>query len=324
MAVIVFAENWNGKFKKLSFELVSYGSKVAGMLNTSNVVLSIGDVENEELNKLGDYGADKIIKIQHEKLKNLDNKAYTSVIAQVAEKEGASVLLLSHNNTGKALAPRLSVKLKAGLGSALIQLPASVEPFTVCKKVFSGKAFAYITIKSDIKILTLMQNSFESVLSQNNATIESFSPELDEGISKTEVTDVQKQTGKIILTDAEIIVSGGRGMRSTDNWGPLEELAELLGAATACSRPVSDEEWRPHSEHVGQTGKIIAPNLYIACGISGAIQHLAGVSSSKYIVAINEDNEAPIFEAADYGIVGDVHKVLPELIKIIKEFKSEN
>ena len=324
MAVIVFAENWDGKFKKLSFELVSYGSKVAGMLNTSNVVLSIGDVENEELNKLGDYGADKIIKVQHEKLKNLDNKAYTSVIAQVAEKEGASVLLLSHNNTGKALAPRLSVKLKAGLGSALIQLPVSVKPFTVCKKVFSGKAFAYITIKSDIKILTLMQNSFESVLSQNNATIESFSPELDEGIIKTEVTDVQKQTGKIILTDAEIIVSGGRGMRSPENWGPLEELAELLGAATACSRPVSDEEWRPHSEHVGQTGKIIAPNLYIACGISGAIQHLAGVSSSKYIVAINEDNEAPIFEAADYGIVGDVHKVLPELIKSIKEFKSEN
>ncbi len=324
MAVIVFAENWDGKFKKLSFELVSYGSKVAGMLNTSNVILSIGDVENEELNKLGDYGADKIIKVQHEKLKNLDNKAYTSVIAQVAEKEGASVLLLSHNNTGKALAPRLSVKLKAGLGSALIQLPASVKPFTVCKKVFSGKAFAYITIKSDIKILTLMQNSFESVLSQNNATIESFSPELDEGIIKTEVTDVQKQTGKIILTDAEIIVSGGRGMRSPENWGPLEELAELLGAATACSRPVSDEEWRPHSEHVGQTGKIIAPNLYIACGISGAIQHLAGVSSSKYIVAINEDNEAPIFEAADYGIVGDVHKVLPELIKSIKEFKSEN
>jgi len=324
MAVIVFAENWDGKFKKLSFELVSYGSKVAGMLNTSNVVLSIGDVENEELNKLGDYGADKIIKVQHEKLKNLDNKAYTSVIAQVAEKEGASVLLLSHNNTGKALAPRLSVKLKAGLGSALIQLPVSVEPFTVCKKVFSGKAFAYITIKSDIKILTLMQNLLESVLSQNNATIESFSPELDEGIIKTEVTDVQKQTGKIILTDAEIIVSGGRGMRSPENWGPLEELAELLGAATACSRPVSDEEWRPHSEHVGQTGKIVAPNLYIACGISGAIQHLAGVSSSKYIVAINEDNEAPIFEAADYGIVGDVHKVLPELIKTIKEFKSEN
>lgn len=324
MAVIVFTENWDGKFKKLSFELVSYGSKVAGMLNTSNVVLSIGDVENDKLNKLGDYGADKIIKVQHEKLKNLDNKAYTSVIAQVAEKEDASVLLLSHNNTGKALAPRLSVKLKAGLGSALIQLPASVEPFTVCKKVFSGKAFAYITIKSDIKILTLMQNSFETVLSQNNATIESFSPKLDEGIIKTEVTDVQKQTGKIILTDAEIIVSGGRGMRSPDNWGPLEELAELLGAATACSRPVSDEEWRPHSEHVGQTGKIVAPNLYIACGISGAIQHLAGVSSSKYIVAINEDNEAPIFEAADYGIVGDVHKVLPELIKTIKEFKSEN
>jgi electron transfer flavoprotein alpha subunit len=216
------------------------------------------------------------------------------------------------------------VKLKAGLGSALIQLPANVEPFTVYKKVFSGKAFASIIIKSEIKILTLMQNSFEPVPAQNNSMIESFSPELDENIIITEVTDVQKQTDKIILTDAEIVVSGGRGMRSADNWGPLEELAELLGAATACSRPVSDEEWRPHEEHTGQTGKIIAPNLYIACGISGAIQHLAGVSSSKCIVAINTDNEAPIFEAADYGIIGDVHKVLPELIKAVKEFKSGN
>jgi electron transfer flavoprotein alpha subunit len=324
MAVLVFTENWDGKFKKLSFELVSYGKKVAEMLSTSTVVLSIGDVNDEELSKLGDYGADKIIKVQHGKLKNLDNRLYTSIISQVAERENASILLLSHNNSGKALAPRLSVKLKAGLGSALIQLPANVEPFTVYKKVFSGKAFASIIIKSEIKILTLMQNSFEPVPAQNNSMIESFSPELDENIIITEVTDVQKQTDKIILTDAEIVVSGGRGMRSADNWGPLEELAELLGAATACSRPVSDEEWRPHEEHTGQTGKIIAPNLYIACGISGAIQHLAGVSSSKYIVAINTDNEAPIFEAADYGIIGDVHKVLPELIKAVKEFKSGN
>jgi electron transfer flavoprotein alpha subunit len=324
MAVLVFTENWDGKFKKLSFELVSYGKKVAEMLSTSTVVLSIGDVNDEELSKLGDYGADKIIKVQHGKLKNLDNRLYTSIISQVAERENASILLLSHNNSGKALAPRLSVKLKAGLGSALIQLPANVEPFTVYKKVFSGKAFASIIIKSEIKILTLMQNSFEPVPAQNNSMIESFSPELDENIIITEVTDVQKQTDKIILTDAEIVVSGGRGMRSADNWGPLEELAELLGAATACSRPVSDEEWRPHEEHTGQTGKIIAPNLYIACGISGAIQHLAGVSSSKCIVAINTDNEAPIFEAADYGIIGDVHKVLPELIKAVKEFKSGN
>jgi electron transfer flavoprotein alpha subunit len=299
MAVLVFTENWDGKFKKLSFELVSYGKKVAEMLSTSTVVLSIGDVNDEELSKLGDYGADKIIKVQHGKLKNLDNRLYTSIISQVAERENASILLLSHNNSGKALAPRLSVKLKAGLGSALIQLPANVEPFTVYKKVFSGKAFASIIIKSEIKILTLMQNSFEPVPAQNNSMIESFSPELDENIIITEVTDVQKQTDKIILTDAEIVVSGGRGMRSADNWGPLEELT-------------------------GQTGKIIAPNLYIACGISGAIQHLAGVSSSKCIVAINTDNEAPIFEAADYGIIGDVHKVLPELIKAVKEFKSGN
>ncbi len=323
MSVLVFAENWDGKFKKLTYELVSYGNKVAEMLSTSTVLLSIGDVNDEELKTLGNYGADKIVKVQHGKLKNLDNRAYTNVISQVAKKENASILLLSHNNTGKALAPRLSVKLRAGMCSALIRLPISIEPFTVYKKVFTGKAFATVTIQSDIRILTLMQNSFEIIPSHKNAAIESFSPELDESIIKTEVVDVQKQTGKIVLTDAEIVVSGGRGMKSPDNWGPLEELAELLGAATACSRPVSDEEWRPHSEHVGQTGKIIAPNIYIACGISGAIQHLAGVSSSKVIVAVNNDKDAPIFETADYGIIGDVHKIFPELIKAIKEFKSK-
>jgi electron transfer flavoprotein alpha subunit len=203
----------------------------------------------------------------------------------------------------------------------LIKLPVSVDPFTVVKKVFSGKAFATLILKTDVKILTLAQNSFEVVETGGSAAVESFAAEVGE--VKTVVKDVQKQTGKILLNDAEIVVSGGRGMKSPDNWGPIEELAALLGAATACSRPVSDEGWRSHEEHTGQTGKIIAPNLYIAAGISGAIQHMAGISSSKCIVAINTDPDAPVFENADYGIVGDAMKVLPAFIEAVKEAKNK-
>ena len=321
MSVLVFTENWDGKFKKMSFELVSYASKIAEMLNIQTVALSIGDVQEDELKKLGNYAADKIISVNNDKLKNLDNQAYASVIAQVAEKEGAKVVIIAHNNTGKALAPRLSVKLKAGLGAGVSKLPSSLEPFTIFKKVYSGKAYSNLVIKSDIKILTLAQNSFEFEENVKSSAIESFEPALGDDLFKTTVSNVQKQTGKILLIDAEIVVSGGRGMKSGDNWSPIEELAELLGAATACSRPVSDEGWRPHEEHTGQTGKIIAPNLYIAAGISGAIQHLAGISSSKCIVAINTDKDAPIFEAADYGIIGDTAKVLPDFIQAVKEIK---
>ena len=319
MAVLVFTENWDGKFKKLSFELVSYAQKVAEKLNVPVVAISIGEVAEEELKKLGDYGADKVVSITNGYLKTLDNQVYTKVISEVAQKENAKVILLSHNNTGKALAPRLSVKLKAALGSGLTCLPSEVDPFTVYKKVFTGRAFANVELNSDIKVLTLSQNSFKLISSDNKATIEEYSTDIQESDIKTKVTGTDKETGKLLLSDAEIVVSGGRGMKSPDNWGPIEELAELLGAATACSRPVSDEGWRPHEEHTGQTGKIIAPNLYIAAGISGAIQHLAGISSAKYLVAINSDPDAPIFEAADYGIVGDVHKILPELISIVKE-----
>ncbi len=319
MSVLVFTENWDGKFKKVSFELVSYASKIAEMLNTQTVAVSIGDVQDDELNTLGKYGADKIVSVKNDQLNILDNQAYTSVIAQVAEKEEAKVVVIAQNNMGKAIAPRLSVKLKAGLGAGISKLPSSVEPFTIFKKVYSGKAYSNVVIKSDVKILTLAQNSFEFEENQKSATIEEFNATVD--AVKTSVSDVQKQTGKLLLNDAEIVVSGGRGMKSADNWGAIEELAEVLGAATACSRPVSDEGWRPHGEHTGQTGKIIAPNLYIAAGISGAIQHLAGISGSKCIVAINTDKDAPIFEAADYGIIGDAMKVLPELIEAVKEIK---
>jgi len=323
MSVLVFAENWDGKFKKLSFELVSYASKVAEMINSSVSVLSIGNVDKSELEKLGKYGAKKITNISNDSLKTLDSQVYTSVIADIAAKENAKIIVLSNNNTGKSIAPRLSVRLKAGIGSGVSKLPVSINPFVVYKKVYSGNAYANVQIKSDIKILTLAQNSFELIETTNNASIENVSLQIDNSSIKTQIRDVQKQTGKILLTDAEIVVSGGRGMKSSDNWKPLEELASLLSGATACSRPVSDEGWRPHDEHTGQTGKIIAPNLYIAIGISGATQHLAGVSSSKYIVAINNDKGAPIFEAAQYGIVGDALKVLPKLVEAVKEIKGK-
>lgn len=323
MSVLVFLENWDGKFKKLSFELVSYASKVADMLGDQAVALSIGKVETSELEKLATYGASKVISIENDIIKAFDDQAFTGLIAEAAHKTGARILVLSNNNSGKALAPRLSVKLKAGVASGVSKLPVSVDPFVVYKKVFSGKAFANVVIKTETKILTLAQNSFDLVESPKPFVMEKLDIQPDTSLMKIEVKEVQKQTGKILITDADIVVSGGRGMKSPDNWAPLVELAGLLGAATACSRPVSDEGWRSHDEHTGQTGKIIAPNLYFAIGISGATQHLAGISSSKYIVAINTDKDAPIFEAAQYGIVGDAMKVLPKLVEAVKEMKSK-
>jgi electron transfer flavoprotein alpha subunit len=322
MAVLVYTENWDGKFKKLSYELVSYAAGVAKMLNTSVTAVSIGKVDEKELMRLGNFGATKIINVNNDKLLMLDSQAYASVISEITVKENASVIVISNNNTGKAIDPRLSVRLKAGVGSGVSKLPLNLNPFTVYKRTYSGNAFAHLVIKSDIKILTLAQNSFDLIETGANATIENLDITVDGSMVKTVVKDVQKQSGKILLNDADIVVSGGRGMKSPDNWPPLIELASLLGAATACSRPVSDEGWRPHEEHTGQTGKIIAPNLYIAVGISGATQHLAGISSSKFIVAINNDKDAPIFEAAQYGIVGDAMKVLPKLVEAVKEIKK--
>ncbi|HPF93516.1 MAG TPA: electron transfer flavoprotein subunit alpha/FixB family protein [Tenuifilaceae bacterium] len=323
MSVLVFTENWDGKFKKLSFEIVSYASKVAEMLGTTATALSIGNVADDELTKLGNYGAKKIISLKNDALNILDSQAYTAAIAEIAKNEDAKVIVVANNNMGKSIAPRLSVRLKAAIGSGVSKLPISTEPFVVYKRAYSGNAFANVALKSEVKIITLMQNSFDIFETANEATIEAGTVSIDGGMVKTQVKDVQKQTGKLLLTDAEIVVSGGRGMKSADNWAPLEELANVLGAATACSRPVSDEGWRPHEEHTGQTGKIVAPNLYFAIGISGATQHLAGVSASKYIVAINTDKDAPIFEAAQYGIVGDAAKVLPKLVEAVKEAKAK-
>jgi electron transfer flavoprotein alpha subunit len=322
MSILVYTENWDGKFKKLSYELISYANELAKKCNTSVTALSIGKVDEGELKSLGAYGASKILSVNDDKLLGLDNQVYTSVITEAAKKENAVAILFAHNNVGKAIAPRLSVKLKAGLATGVIGIPSNLDPFTITKKVFTSKAFANIIIKTPVRILTLMQNAFGIKESAATAIIENFSPSLNAGDFKTEVKETNKITGKILLTDAEIVVSGGRGMKGPENWGPIEELASLLGGATACSRPVSDEGWRPHEEHTGQTGKIIAPNLYFAFGISGAIQHLGGVSSSKCIVAVNKDPDAPIWEAADYGIVGDALKVLPEIISAVKELKA--
>lgn len=322
MSVLVYTENWDGKFKKLTFELVSYAAGIAKMLNTTVTAVSIGKVAEDELKKAGNYGATRIVNVQNDQLSVLDSQAYAAVLAEVAAKEGSKVIVIANNNTGKAVAPRLAVKLKAGIGAGVSRLPLSTEPFTVYKKAYSGNAYARTVINSDVKILTLTQNSFDLVPAENAAVIENYDAASAAAAVKTVVREVKKQTGKMLLTDAEIVVSGGRGMKSPDNWAPIVELANLLGGATACSRPVSDEGWRPHDEHTGQTGKIIAPNLYFAVGISGATQHLAGISSSKYIVAINSDKDAPIFEAAQYGIVGDALKVLPKLVEAVKEIKK--
>ena len=318
MSVLVYTENWEGQFKKKTFELVSYARAVADQLNTTVTAISIGSVEDTQLEKLGTYGAAKVKHVETG-LETLDNQLYANTITGAAEEENSGVVVFSDNFTGKALAPRVSAKLKAGLAGGVFALPESFEPFIIKSKVFSGKAFGNVKINSEKKVLALQTNSFEIVENPTEVTIEKV--EL-EGSYTIQLKDVEKVTDKIILTDAEVIVSGGRGMKSPDNWGGIEELAGKLGAATGCSRPVSDDGWRPHEEHVGQTGKVVAPNVYIALGISGAIQHIAGISGSKYIVAVNKDEEAPIFNVADFGIVGDVNEVVPKMVEAVDKLKG--
>lgn len=322
MSVLVYTENWDGKFKKSSFELVSYAFALAAEANTNVVALSIGKVDDSELQKLAQYGAAQILKAEDGHLAQLDNQAYAKVIAEAAKKTDSHLVIIANNNTGKAVAPRVAVRMKAGLASGVNALPVEMSPLKIRKNVFNGKAIGYQVLNSNLNVITLAQNSFEVKENPQAFAAESFDGGVSDADVKTKVMSVNKVTDKLLLTDAEIVVSGGRGMKSPDNWPPLEELASVLGAATACSRPVSDEHWRSHEEHVGQTGKIIAPNLYFALGISGAIQHLAGVSSSKVIVAVNTDKEAPIFEAADYGIIGDLKEVLPRMVEEAKKFKA--
>ncbi|NPA68603.1 MAG: electron transfer flavoprotein subunit alpha/FixB family protein [Chlorobi bacterium] len=324
MAVLIYTQNYDGKFKKSVFELVTYGKSVADMLGTDVVAVTTGNIDDNTAKELGKYGASKIVKITNSELNDFSAQAYASAIEQVAKNTDAEVIVFGNNPHGRAIAPRLSVKLTAGFVAGAVALPSSTSPFTVRKRVYSGKAFADVLIKTDKKIISLNQNSYKTEENPVDAGVEEFTAEIPANAYAVKPVEVIKSGGKLSVTDAEILVSGGRGLKGPENWGMIEEMAEILGAGTSCSRPVSDLGWRPHSEHVGQTGKVVAPNLYIAVGISGAIQHLAGVNGSKVMVCINTDPDAPFFEAADYGIIGDAFEVVPKLNEAFKKFKAEN
>jgi electron transfer flavoprotein alpha subunit len=319
MSVLIFIDTAEGRIKKASQEVLSYGAKVAEQLGTTAEAVVLGDV-SDDLAALGKYGVKKIHHVVNDSLNHLDAQVYTKVIAQVAAATGAKVIIFSNNADGKAIAPRLSVRLKAGLVSGAVSLPVTENGFVVKKNVFSGKAFANISVSTDIKIISLSLNAYQVVAGEGVAEIVAFDATVD--APGVKVTGVTKASGEIPLPEAEIVVSAGRGMKGPENWGIVEDLAKALHAATACSRPVADAHWRPHNEHVGQTGIAIAPNLYIAIGISGAIQHLAGVNRSKVIVVINKDPEAPFFKAADYGIVGDAFEIVPKMTEAIKKLKG--
>ena len=319
MSVLIFIDQAEGHIKKASLEVLAYGAKVAEQLNTTAEGVVLGTV-SEDLAALGKYGVKKIHHVSSDILDHFDAQVFTKVIAHAVEATGAKVIIFSNNIDGKAIAPRLAARLKAGLVAGAISLPDTSNGFVVKKNVFSGKAFANISLNSDIKIISLNTNSYPITTSEGVAEIVPLNAPVD--ASKVKVTAVNKVTGEIPLSEAEIVVSGGRGLKGPENWGMIEELAKLLGAATACSRAVADVHWRPHHEHVGQTGLAIAPNLYLAIGISGAIQHLAGVNRSKVIVVINKDPEAPFFKAADYGIVGDAFDVVPKIIEDVKKLKG--
>jgi len=323
MSVLVYVEQVDGKFKKSVFEAVSYAKAIAAQTGTNLTAVAIGNIAESELQELGKYGAEKVLSVTSDELKNFVNQAYAAVITEAAQKEGADVIVLSNSFSGKGLAPRIAVKLKAGLVDGAIELPnLDGGKFLVKKNAFSGKAFAITELTSAVKVIALNPNAFGVKESPVTPAIEAFSPAVQSADLVAIVKEIVRATDKVSLPDAELVVSAGRGLKGPENWGMIEELAGLLGAATACSKPVSDADWRPHSEHVGQTGIAISPNLYIAIGISGAIQHLAGVSSSKVIVVINKDPEAPFFKVADYGIIGDAFEVVPKLIEALKAHQA--
>ncbi len=321
MAVLAYTENWNGEFKKLSLELVSYAYAIAEKIGTQVVCLTVGNVTDEKLLELSKFGASKVIVANGEGLQSFTNQSYTKLIAEVATGQNAQVVVFANNASGESLAPRVSVRLRAGLAPNVVEVPSSVEPFVVRKKAFSGKAFVDFKINSAIKVLTLTQNAFKIIENPKDCSIEKHNFDASPADLAVAPKQLIKSDGKMSISDAEILISAGRGLKGPENWGMVEEMAQILGAGTCCSRPVADLGWRPHHEHVGQTGKVVAPNLYIAIGISGAIQHLAGVNGSKVLVAINKDTEAPFFESADYGIVGDAFDIVPRLNAAFKKFK---
>ena len=319
MSVLAYVESSKGKIKKNAFEIVSYSSALAKQLGTDMVVLSINVEDNSELNK---YGAIKIIKVSSSELDDFDAQITSNVIAQVAKSISSSYVVVSSSVNSRYMTPLLAVELEAGYLSNVVELPSNLSPFTIKRTSFTNKAFCDATIESDIKIIGLSSNAFGMVENETNSSEENFNASILD--KKIILKSTEKVSGKISIADADVVVSGGRGLKGPENWNLIEDLADTLGAATACSKPVSDMGWRPHSEHVGQTGKPVATNLYIAIGISGAIQHLAGINSSKIKVVINNDPEAPFFKAADYGVVGDAFDVVPRLNEKLKAFKAQN
>jgi electron transfer flavoprotein alpha subunit len=320
MSILIYAESAEGKFKKVALELASYAKKVAESLGTTVTAVTVNAGDVSELSK---YGVDKVLKVTNSQLDAFSAKAYADVIKQAAQKESAKVVLLSSTTDSIYLASLVAVGLEAGFASNVVGLPVSTAPFQVKRTAFSNKAFNTTEISTEVKVLGIAKNSYGIFENATTLTEEDFNPSIDANDFGIKVTSVEKSSGKISIADADIVVSAGRGMKGPENWGMIEELASVLGAATACSKPVSDLGWRPHGEHVGQTGKPVATNLYIAVGISGAIQHIAGINSSKVKVVINSDPEAPFFKVADYGIVGDAFEILPKLIEKFKAFKAQ-
>jgi len=322
MAILIFTESAEGSIKKSSLEAISYGAELAKQTSTTVTALAFGKVSNEELEKLGNNGAAKVLHVDDPRLDNGVVQAYATSVVEAMEKEGSEILVLAKSSTADAVAARVSGKLKAALASNVVALPdLSGGSFKVKRSIYTGKAFAITELATAKKIIAIKKNAHPIEEGASKAGVEKFQPSLSDNDFAVKVKSIDKATGEVLLPEAEIVVSGGRGLKGPENWGIVEELAKTLGAATACSKPVSDADWRPHHEHVGQTGIKISPNLYIALGISGAIQHLAGVNASKVIVVINKDPEAPFFKAADYGIVGDVFEVVPKLTEAIKKIK---
>lgn len=321
MSILIYAEYAEGKFKKVAFELASYAKKVAETLGTTVTAVTINAGDVSELSK---YGVDKVLKVNNDKLSGFTAKAYADVIKQAAEKENVKLVLLSSTTDSIYLSSLVAVALEAGYASNVVGLPISTTPFQVKRTAFSNKAFNITEIETEVIVLGLAKNSYGIFETPSSLVEEDFNPTIGDNDFGVKVESVEKASGKVSIADADIVVSAGRGLKGPENWAMVEELATVLGAATACSKPVSDLGWRPHGEHVGQTGKPVATNLYIAIGISGAIQHIAGINSSKVKVVINSDADAPFFKVADYGIVGDAFEIIPQLIEKFKAFKAQN
>jgi electron transfer flavoprotein alpha subunit len=319
MSILVFVEGVEGEVKKSSFEAVSYAAELGKKKGVAVNAVAIGSFASSALESVGNYGVSKVLHVNHDKLSQVHVMAYATAIAEAAKKENAEVVVLPKSSAVDAIVSRLAAKLKAGVVTGAVELPDTSAGFKVKKSIYTGKAFTMVELTSAVKVITVAKNAYPATETGGKASVESFSPAIPDADLKVSITKTEKATGDILLPEADIVVSGGRGLKGPENWHLVEHLAKELGAATGCSKPVSDMDWRPHHEHVGQTGVKVSPNLYIAIGISGAIQHLAGVNSSKCIVVINKDPEAPFFKAADYGIVGDAFEVVPKLIEAAKK-----